>query len=198
MALPKTFTGGERLFAADLNDNFEALDAAVAAVQADVDTNEANLNASNLNSGTVASARFPAGSIIQVLSMNATSTVTVNTTSFTDTGLSLAITPSSASNKIYVAYTAGIELDSGTGTQNTIEVRLLRDATQIRINREGDRDNDSRNITPHGHAILDSPATTSAVTYKVQVRLQSTSDGRIMYVNRDGDQSVLTLFEVVG
>lgn len=26
MALPKTFTGGERLFAGDLNDNFENLD----------------------------------------------------------------------------------------------------------------------------------------------------------------------------
>jgi hypothetical protein len=26
MALPKTFTGGERLFAADLNDNFQYLD----------------------------------------------------------------------------------------------------------------------------------------------------------------------------
>jgi len=26
MALPKTFTGGERLFASDLNDNFEDLD----------------------------------------------------------------------------------------------------------------------------------------------------------------------------
>lgn len=26
MALPKTFTGGERLFASDLNDNFEGLD----------------------------------------------------------------------------------------------------------------------------------------------------------------------------
>ena len=26
MALPKTFVGGERLFASDLNDNFENLD----------------------------------------------------------------------------------------------------------------------------------------------------------------------------
>ena len=33
MAVPKTFTGGERLFAADLNDNFEALDTAVATIQ---------------------------------------------------------------------------------------------------------------------------------------------------------------------
>lgn len=59
MALPKTFTGGERLFAGDLNDNFEAL-------ESDIDTNALNLNASNLTSGAVPSARLtsvPAGSL---------------------------------------------------------------------------------------------------------------------------------------
>jgi hypothetical protein len=52
MALPKTFTGGERLFAADLNDNFEALDTAVAIAGSNA------TNASNLTSGTLASARL--------------------------------------------------------------------------------------------------------------------------------------------
>ena len=33
MALPKTFTGGERLFAQDLNDNFEDLDARATALE---------------------------------------------------------------------------------------------------------------------------------------------------------------------
>jgi ketosteroid isomerase-like protein len=33
MALPKTFTGGERLFAGDLNDNFEALDTRTSTVE---------------------------------------------------------------------------------------------------------------------------------------------------------------------
>ena len=32
MAVPKSFTGGERLFAEDLNDNFSALDAALGQV----------------------------------------------------------------------------------------------------------------------------------------------------------------------
>ena len=59
MALPKTFTGGERLFAADLNDNFENLDTRVSANDADIATTAANAaNASNLTSGTVASARL--------------------------------------------------------------------------------------------------------------------------------------------
>jgi hypothetical protein len=33
MALPKTFTGGERLFAGDLNDNFEDLDTRMSVVE---------------------------------------------------------------------------------------------------------------------------------------------------------------------
>jgi hypothetical protein len=33
MALPKTFTGGERLFASDLNDNFEDLDSRTTAIE---------------------------------------------------------------------------------------------------------------------------------------------------------------------
>jgi len=33
MALPKTFTGGERLFASDLNDNFEDLDTRTSTVE---------------------------------------------------------------------------------------------------------------------------------------------------------------------
>ena len=198
MALPKTFTGGERLFAGDLNDNFEALDTRLITAEAEIDTNASNLNASNLTSGTIPAARLPSGSIVRLLSMNATAQVTINTTAWVDTGLSLAITPLSASNKIYATYTVGIEFDSGTGTEAIGAVRLLRDATQIRINREGERDNDSRNITAHTHSVFDSPETASAVTYKVQARLLSTSDGRDMYINISGDQSVLTLFEVVG
>jgi hypothetical protein len=42
MALPKTFTGGERLFAGDLNDNFEALDTRLVTAEFDVDTLENN------------------------------------------------------------------------------------------------------------------------------------------------------------
>ena len=41
MAVPKTFTGGERLFAADLNDNFEDLDTRVEDLDTRVDAADA-------------------------------------------------------------------------------------------------------------------------------------------------------------
>lgn len=37
MALPKTFTGGERLFAEDLNTNFESLDTRLSTAESDID-----------------------------------------------------------------------------------------------------------------------------------------------------------------
>lgn len=52
MAVPKTFTGGERLFAEDLNSNFEALDTGIATAAFNA------TDASNLTSGTVAAARL--------------------------------------------------------------------------------------------------------------------------------------------
>jgi hypothetical protein len=42
MALPKTFTGGERLFAEDLNGNFEALDTRLATAEFDLNSLETN------------------------------------------------------------------------------------------------------------------------------------------------------------
>ena len=59
MALPKTFTGGERLFADDLNDNFEALDTRLGTAESDIDTNALNLaKASNLTSGVLSDDRL--------------------------------------------------------------------------------------------------------------------------------------------
>ncbi len=53
MAVPKNFTGGERLFAEDLNDNFSDLDGRVTTAA------DAATNASNLTFGTLPVERLP-------------------------------------------------------------------------------------------------------------------------------------------
>jgi len=53
MAVPKNFTGGERLFAEDLNDNFSNLDGRVTTAA------DAATNASNLTFGTLPVERLP-------------------------------------------------------------------------------------------------------------------------------------------
>jgi hypothetical protein len=48
MALPKTFTGGERLFAGDLNDNFQNLDTRVASAESELTTVVQSPSVSNI------------------------------------------------------------------------------------------------------------------------------------------------------
>jgi hypothetical protein len=112
---------------------------------------------------------FPAGSVLQVV--NATYAVQVNNTTNTmvDTGLTATITPTSASSKILV-------LISQNGCQKpafdtTINLRLLRGATEILLFGRyvsGNGGAAQANLTSVSASFLDSPATTSATTYKTQ------------------------------
>ena len=117
------------------------------------------------------------GGIIQVKSVTKTDTFTTTSSSFVDiTGLSVSITPTSSSNKILIqVYVTG----DGRAGQSRANFRLMRDSTAICIgDTAGGRARSTFAIydTSDNHspdnasmAFLDSPATTSAVTYKMQM-----------------------------
>lgn len=126
--------------------------------------------------------------VIQVKSTIKTDTFSFATTTFTDvTGLSVSITPTSASNKIVVIATMNYATD---GTTFSAFSRLMRDSTAIAVgDTAGSRAPSTGAIYSNGGVVnplamtmLDSPATTSATTYKIQVRGNSASTG---YVNRN-------------
>ena len=120
------------------------------------------------------------GKILQVVETNLTSTVSVSVTTagvFYDvTGLSATITPTATSSKILVVtMLTGATLNSDVGT---VYQRLMRDSTAIAV---GDAASSRPRVTTgNGYAFngttiagatvvwLDSPATTSATTYKLQ------------------------------
>ena len=141
----------------------------------------------------IGSAALPAGSLIQTKSASVTSAISVassSTNTFVDLGLSLAITPSFSSSKILVMVNALVSNNVGTA-----HFRLVRGSTAISVGAAAsDRTQSSVSIrdapTPYGHMAivisvnhLDSPSTTSAVTYKVQGTLGSTYNG-YFYLNR--------------
>ena len=109
---------------------------------------------------------------MQVVQANKSDMASVNNTSYSDiSGLSVNITPSSSSNKILVTFTAN------TSTQNhDALVKLVRDSTDIvgsgaTHNMTGyPRTANGDTITPLNTTYLDSPNTTSQVTYKLQWR----------------------------
>ena len=142
------------------------------------------------------------GGIIQVQSVTKTDTFTKASgggSSFVDvTGLSVSITPKFNTSKILVLYDMG--WGSNTGH---CSCRLMRDSTPIKI---GDASGNKTRVTGQMHhagsndqydieqvsgTFLDSPATTSAVTYKMQVGTpySASYDCRVNYQGDDSNES---------
>jgi hypothetical protein len=130
---------------------------------------------------------------VQIQSVVKSDTFTMASATFTDiTGLSVNITPTSASNRILVLANVnhvGTTLTSASG------IRLMRDSTAIGIGdtagsrprTSGGESYGNYGVTLTGDAImfLDSPATTSSVTYKIQISVY----GSTAYVNRSAVDS---------
>jgi hypothetical protein len=148
------------------------------------------------------------GKILQVINVLKTDSFSTTSGSFVDlTGLTATITPSSATSKVLLMVTV---TGSGTDVSGASECGyvIVRDGTQIALNTSLTADftgqlsirllGASTAVTlGHSTNFLDSPATTSAVVYKIQVR---TAAGTL-YINRDGDGyngtvSSITLMEV--
>jgi hypothetical protein len=138
------------------------------------------------------------GGVLQVKQTTKTDTFSTTSNSATDvTGLSVSITPTSATNKILFCY--DLSVGGGNGADvNHGSILILRDSTIIH---RGDARGSNRirgtsiinNAIAgqmHGFSasILDSPSTTSAVTYKIQVfQTQNSSDSsRTICINRAG------------
>jgi hypothetical protein len=160
----------------------------------------ASVNANTITSGTIpvtqvpqlTSAKMPAGSVLQVVSTTMTDTASTSSGTFNDiSGLSVSITPTSASSKILVLLNVtGGNNDGGAAVQlvrNSTAIAIATSATGSRINASfGNYYNngDANSMRGHGLTHLDSPATASSVTYKAQFRVGQTSGGREFYVNR--------------
>ena len=120
-----------------------------------------------------------AGGILQVVQTVKTDNFSTSSTTFVDvTGLSVAITPSSASSKVLIM----INMNSSTSGGNNGMIKLVRGSTDIGVgDASGSRlqataqtrmDNDSNSCATLTTCFLDSPNTTSATTYKVQYEVQ--------------------------
>jgi len=155
-------------------------------------------------SGTLPDANAPSGSVVQVVQTFDTSQATTSSGTFGDL-ISVSITPTSSSNKVLVRFLAHVEM----GGSSTAGIRLQRNGTNIGLGAGGQT---SKIILSQGYGgvngsnmsyeFLDSPATTSAITYKIQWSV----DGNTGYYNRGvantsgfySDASTLTALEIAG
>ena len=150
-----------------------------------------------------------AGGIIQVVQATTSTAVTVSTTTFTDTTLTASITPTSSTNKVLIMITQEfVNLRSSTSVG--MGIRLLRDTTVIWTpvasgtgpfmwyNSTGTGSHELDGTATISY--LDSPATTSSVTYKTQGRPHSSANsGRVVfqYNSTVNPTSTIILMEVV-
>jgi hypothetical protein len=222
----KVFTPGEVLAAADVNSflmdqtimTFAGTAARGSAIGTATEGMYTHLNDTDSLqywNGSAWVSAIPASSsaILQVVSVTKSDTSLTTSTSFADiTGLSANITPTSATSKILVL----LSMMFGLSGEIDFQVQLVRDSTAIGI---GDSAGSRTRVTlQHQHIgaqsaffqptysinHLDSPATTSALTYKVQANVASGTG----YINRSGNDSddadrgrgisSITLMEVAG
>ena len=144
------------------------------------------------------------GKVLQVVQATYSTSTTIASTSFTDTGLSGTITPSSATSKVLVMFTQQARI-ARTGVDQGGGYQLLRGATSI-LNL-GNGGYESQGIDTGNSssvqlraiisgAYLDSPATTSATTYKTQFKVYSTASSGQATINENSAPATLLLLEI--
>ena len=142
---------------------------------------------------TAANVKLPAGAVLQVVEGSFSTQTDIASTSYTDSGLSVTITPKFASSKVFVITNLHMYIN-GTGLMG---LNVLRGSTQIveAEKAEGFQDN-STGITTLTK--LDSPNTTSATTYKVQVKYTALGGGSTPRINQQNGGSRITVMEIAG
>ena len=173
------------------------------------------ITSDDLASGAITAAGLPAGSILQVVQTVKTDTTSAQTSSYADiSGMSATITPSSTNSKVLVMVSAEVSCNY------YFHIRLLRGTTPICV---GDANSNRTQVTmgafpgdtswgsfywgsiPQNMNFLDSPATTSATTYKLQWKYNG---GTNLFLNRtyefvdqasqSAGASTIILMEVAG
>ena len=152
-----------------------------------------------LGSGTV----FPAGSVLQVVQATSTTLTATTSATYADaTGFTATITPISASSKILVLCDISYFIQADNSTVGGVQI--VRGATAIYTDNRYAVDNVNANVGLGGHGAfnyLDSPATTSATTYKIQIKRTSTAGTSYAFKINDTAStniSSITLIEVAG
>ena len=129
------------------------------------------------------------GAILQVAEGEFNTQTDISSTSYTDTSLTVTITPKFASSKVFVITNLHMYIN-GTGL---LGLNVVRGSTQIVEAQKavGYQDNTSSVATL---TKLDSPNTTSATTYKVQVKHYAATG--TMRINQQDGGSRITVMEI--
>jgi hypothetical protein len=134
------------------------------------------------------------GKVLQVVQGDYASQMSSSSSTYADTNLTATITPSSATSKVLVMYGISWRKTSGAA-DNAVNFRLFRNSTNISQRTSmGYNGSAIFNYGYVGSNILDTPATTSAITYKVQ--FASDNNTASVAIHGSADISTIILMEI--
>ena len=144
------------------------------------------------------------GKVLQVVSATTTTATNIATTTQTDTTITATITPTLNTSKILVLISANMYI-ARASTRQEVDAKVLRDATTILDYATTDKSIfsiEGSNLTGiyannvAGINYLDSPATTSATTYKMQAAVLYTANSGAVTFQQGSAPSTITLMEI--
>ena len=132
------------------------------------------------------------GKVLQVIQDTQTTATTSSSSTYADTSLSVSITPSSATSKVLVLVNGTCGRSNANSSQG-IGLKLVRNSTDIQQIHELNTytGGSLRFETTFSAAYLDSPATTSATTYKIQ--LAAYANAASVWVNDWGVSTIIVM-----
>jgi hypothetical protein len=175
MSLPKTFAAGERLFAADLNSNFEYLDGAIDSIEQDK-------------------------GVLQIVRAVDTTVRETTSSSFADAGISVSITPKFSDSVLYMYWNVSGESRRDGPTAN----RLVFQITDESNSQVGDAEGGITKLSDSGGPVNGSlliigqvvAGSTSARTYKGRFRINTTNFNPSGTIRNDTQTGQLFVWEV--
>jgi len=139
------------------------------------------------------------GKVLQVVSATTSTSTTIATDTYTDTTITATITPTASNSKILVIISANqLVYNATTTTFVKSKARILRGGTQIveypnAQQIEGASATYISSVVQSSFSYLDSPATTSATTYKLQ---GASANSHAVRFQEASSTSVITLLEI--
>lgn len=144
------------------------------------------------------------GKVLQVVSAVYSTQTDIASTTPTDTGLTVSITPSSATSKVLILVSQQL-MFFRNNKQAAGGFRLMRGASEIygvlgsgniALITEGTGWTDSYFGASHSIVYLDSPSTTSSTTYKTQAKVVTTTNTGTVYAQYLGASSSIIALEI--
>ena len=154
------------------------------------------------NGGTGATS-FAPGKVLQIVQARPNTATSTTNSAFQATGTEVSITPSATSSKVFVLVTSGLFwCNSTSSSAQGATATIYRDSTNLGLSGSGwmartYRTGTGTSIqTSCAMSILDSPSSTSALTYKCYIA--NTFGGTAQWNSENNDVAVITAMEIAG